>query len=96
MTNERDYFGEVVTIKTVRDHFAMAALTGLLSRDVFDSGYEYGPNNAKDRENLALAAYQIADAMLAERNKTRSETNIQDSGTAEEPYKGEVEIWKQD
>ncbi len=47
-----------MTNKTLRDEFAMAALTGLFSWQVMQSW-----------ESMAVSAYSIADAMLAEREK---------------------------
>jgi len=44
--------------KTLRDEFAMAALTGVLASDVRDS-----------RENFAAKCYKMADAMLEARKK---------------------------
>ena len=46
---------------TLRDQFAMAALTGLLS----DPGTKY------NADRLAKNAYDIADAMLAERERVK-------------------------
>lgn len=46
---------------TLRDQFAMAAMTGMLAN----------PNNGGTYELLAEAAYGYADAMLAERAKER-------------------------
>lgn len=45
---------------TLRDRFAMAALTGLLADPTLDTG-GWG--------KLAAESYKIADAMLAARNK---------------------------
>lgn len=60
-----------------RDLFAMAALQGLLA----------GPTKFQV-ENIASYAYQIADAMLAERKKTASpewpEAQRQDEGNVED------------
>lgn len=44
--------------KTLRDEFAMAALTGVLASESRDS-----------RENFAAACYKMADAMLEARKK---------------------------
>lgn len=44
---------------TLRDQFAMAALTGLA----------FQTKNYKDEEVIVIASYKIADAMIAERNK---------------------------
>lgn len=55
---------------TVRDYFAAAALPGLLADAVRSSGYE-----STGRELLVavpVAAYRIADAMLAVRAKGQS------------------------
>lgn len=53
-------FGENVSTEelTARDYFAAAALTGITTGDYMQSP-----------EKLAEAAYAIADAMLAEREK---------------------------
>lgn len=47
--------------KTLRDEFAMAALTGLLSTNSDDSFYS--------KLGSAQVAYEFADAMLAERER---------------------------
>lgn len=47
--------------KTLRDEFAMAALSGLLARMRPDAIYTY--------EDLVAQAYAIADAMMKEREK---------------------------
>lgn len=49
---------------TDRDHFAAAALTGLL-------GSNYG--NSVQPTGMAILAYQLADAMLRERDETYAE-----------------------
>ena len=48
------------TAATLRDKFAMAALAGMHSRAAFDEW---------EHVNFAFAAYQSADAMMAERQK---------------------------
>lgn len=48
----------------LRDQFAIAAMQGLLST-----------GRIKDRELVASAAYEQADAMIAEREKDDIETN---------------------
>lgn len=53
-------FDEVVTGMTLRDYFAAAALKGVLR------GYHACPDNAAD---AAHAAFELADAMLEEREK---------------------------
>lgn len=45
---------------TLRDYFASAALTGIMSRPEHERA---------DAENIPLLAYALADAMLAERAK---------------------------
>jgi hypothetical protein len=56
--------------KTLRDDFAMAALQGLLSaitsQVCVDANWE---NGIKPKAQFAKAAYEYADAMLAERSK---------------------------
>jgi hypothetical protein len=49
-------------VEALRDQFAMAAMTGLLA-DPMES--------AKASDYVAAAAYEIADAMLAERNRAK-------------------------
>lgn len=56
------YTGEhppTVPVETLRDRFAMAALTGLCA----------DPNSGHDEEKAATWCYDIADAMLAARGK---------------------------
>ena len=63
--------------ETLRDRFAMAALTGLLSQhcDEVRDEYEYGNGNGQmtpywkrhESEQVADVAYEFADAMLAAR-----------------------------
>lgn len=50
-------------LMTLRDRFAMAALTGMLASDRLSATW------AKDTAWAAQKAYAIADAMLAERSK---------------------------
>ena len=52
--------GSVEVNMTDRDHFAAAALTGLLAQDAGDS-----PNDGR----AVAVAYEWADAMLAAREK---------------------------
>lgn len=47
-----------VTSESLKDHFAMAALTGFLSAD-------YGGST----DELCEAAYEVANAMMAERTR---------------------------
>lgn len=54
---------EKVTIKTLRDQFAMAALTTINITEF------YGYDKLTVANNAAEAAYRIADAMLEERSK---------------------------
>ena len=51
---------DLTNVKTLRDEFAMSALTGTMS-----SGFVY-----TDDAEIAKDCYEIADAMLAERSKT--------------------------
>lgn len=51
---------EVPEPATLRDQFAMAALTGALASGIVE---------ARAREHLARACYELADAMLAERER---------------------------
>lgn len=55
-------------MRDLRDSFAAAALTGLLCSP--DQGYRLSPGGgpAPD-EQIAYSAYEIADAMMAERKK---------------------------
>lgn len=59
------------TALTRRDHFAMAALTGLLS----DNSLQPGDGDTYEEfvEATALSAYDYADAMEAARNKEGAE-----------------------
>lgn len=50
-------------VKTLRDEFAMAALTGLLALNANEK--EIGTN-----DRFAFLSYRLADVMLTERNKT--------------------------
>jgi len=52
-----------MTNKTLRDEFAMAALSGMIINPIVRPA----------PEDIANLAYQLADAMLAERNKTKGE-----------------------
>jgi len=52
--------GELAPDKTLRDEFAMAALTGLLA-----GAYSESPSD----KITALAAYKLADAMMEAREK---------------------------
>ncbi len=52
-----------VTMTTLRDRFAMAALTGLLSQ------YPYDPAKIQ-REDMTKTAYDFADSMLEARKTT--------------------------
>ena len=55
---------------SLRDYFAGQALTGLLPQDgVRLSARKNNPN--EESKYIAAAAYQIADAMLAERARER-------------------------
>jgi hypothetical protein len=49
--------------KTLRDEYAMVALTGLVTRDSARDG------RRSDIESDAVLAYRYADAMMAERGK---------------------------
>ena len=50
------------TEKTLRDEFAMAALTAI--------GQSYGAGNRNSREVCAVSAYDLADCMLLARDGT--------------------------
>lgn len=52
--------------KTLRDEFAMAALTGLMSEDIYTVAIKTGKPIP---DFCASMAYEIADAMLKQRNK---------------------------
>jgi hypothetical protein len=54
-----------VEMPTLRDHFAMATLTGLLAKWVDE--YPTKLNIKETRERLATKCYKIADAMLEAR-----------------------------
>ena len=51
---------------TLRDYFAAKAMQGIVSNVYFPTAKQYGA------EQLAQDAYQIADAMLGEREKGES------------------------
>lgn len=56
----------------LRDEFAMAALTGLMSGSYKWSDVSFRPVDGKtDGQNTALCAYHIADAMMEARNANR-------------------------
>jgi hypothetical protein len=57
--NQASHEGEEMTEKTLRDEFAMAALTGLLSN----------PNGGFNPFQAAVEAYGFADAMMREREE---------------------------
>ena len=66
-----DHSGDDPTTLTRRDHFAMAALTGLLA---YSSHEGTGScHNNSDVMGAAVAAYDYADAMEAARNKEGAE-----------------------
>jgi hypothetical protein len=52
--------------KTLRDEFAMAALTGLLS---IPDTYKAASNEPEADKWIARGAYELADAMMAQRKK---------------------------
>lgn len=59
--NDSDFPGA-----TLRDYFAVKAMQGMVSSSAYESGdWEQG--------SIAEQAYQMADAMIAERNKRRGE-----------------------
>lgn len=60
MTERREELERVAAKKALRDQFAMAALTGMLSGP---DGDEF----AIKRKGSAVIAYEFADAMLAAR-----------------------------
>lgn len=67
-----EHQGPVVSLSTeitLRDLFAMAAASGLAQR-VF-VGVGYGTAEQHATEALAVAAYRLADALIAERAKAR-------------------------
>jgi hypothetical protein len=51
----------------LRDHFALAALQGLVTNGTKFT--EVGTASAQNAERTAAFAFQLADAMLAEREK---------------------------
>lgn len=53
---------------TIRDHFAMAALTGLISQSWM--GLTDDKNNILG-DKIAWVSYKLADAMIAERNENK-------------------------
>lgn len=56
----------------LRDEFAMAALTGLMSGNYKWSDVSFSPVGGKtDGQNTALCAYHVADAMMEARNANR-------------------------
>ncbi len=68
---------------SLRDQMAMAALTGMIAeprvigassvaRSVLDN---VGEKTYNEAENYAIAAYAIADAMMARRGKKRKVSN---------------------
>jgi len=58
---------EAVCTPTLRDQFAMSALSGLLSKWV--DGYNNDLNVKQARKKLALKCYKIAAAMLTQRKE---------------------------
>lgn len=57
---------------TLRDQFAMAAMQGEISSQCFQTGDQWNLEKNHCRESLAERSYQIADAMLAEREKNEA------------------------
>ena len=55
---------------SLRDYFAAAALPALIARD---AGMTKGNSSFERRPELARIAYELADAMLEERQKDRQE-----------------------
>jgi len=55
---------------SLRDYFAAAALTGLLTEHL-SSGEEFNTTTKMDAVGAAIAAYIFADAMLYERAKSK-------------------------
>ena len=55
---------------TIRDHYALAALNGLLARDVFseENGFSYDMNSL-DCKVLASDVEKVVDAMLEAREE---------------------------
>lgn len=59
-----------MTENTLRDQFAMAALTGLVAARTSVS-----TSNADPHKTFAIASYAVADAMLAERARQKPKAN---------------------
>lgn len=59
--------GEFQTGMTLRDYFAAKAMQGVLSNSSIS--VKIGKNFQKENENIAIACYSVADAMLKEREK---------------------------
>ena len=60
-------------VKTLRDEIAIAAMQGMLSRDSHQGGWCPKDESSKQEDGVkrvARFAYEYADAMLIERNKT--------------------------
>lgn len=60
---KREYEMGPATSPTLRDQFAMAALTGLMASGV------KGSSSGDPHQVFAIAAYRTADAMMAERER---------------------------
>lgn len=56
-----------VPTPSLRDHFAMAALTGLIAAEF---GSQNDPSDVL-RKAIAAVCYSLADAMIAERDKVK-------------------------
>ena len=57
----------------LRDQFAMAAMQGELASQDFSTGDSWNTDKSGCRLQLAARAYEIADAMLAERERLAEE-----------------------
>ena len=62
---------EVITDTTLRDEFAMAALTGNLAYSMTNPSYGNYHENSSDSD-LAKRCYEIADAMIKERANVKN------------------------
>jgi len=63
--------GFIIPGMTLRDYFAAQALVGLISSQVWmiGAGKNYEKTGTSVSTNAAESAYEIADAMLKERDK---------------------------
>lgn len=76
-------------IKSLRDHFAGLAMSGVISADV--SEY-YKAGRSVQTESIANFSYEIADAMIKARGEQKEQGCVRCAGTGKSPHVEEAEI----